>query len=288
MGDFMKQHSSQNTPCGEAMSTERLESMSPVELANTLEQILDSMTEESYDPALIDAYLNALDQKAPIPEEPNAEEAFREFQEKLRSASSAPKDEITYVPATKRRPYKRVIVTIAAAVALICMLIIGAQAAGFDVFGSLARWTDEIFYFLPSANKDIEVEYQAAFQQALETGGLPKELAPSWFPDGFQASDPQIWVDDAGSVVDLSFRHEDGRAFAVSIEYYADEHDILAATYQKDSDPVEEYVQNERKFYIMSNANSVSAVWTDGHLVETISGRLSVEEIKMIIDSIGG
>lgn len=51
---------------------------------------------------------------------------------------------------------------------------------------------------------------------------------------------------------------------------------------------MEEYIQNGRRFYILSNLNSASTVWTDGSLVETIIGRLSVEEIKTIIDSIGG
>lgn len=289
MREFAKQDSSQKKPDSEAISTERLESMSPIELANGLERMLDSMTEESYDPSLIDAYLDILDRKAPMPEEPNAEKAFKEFKEKLTPASPVAKAGAVSVNAARRHPYKRAIITVAATIALIFAGMIGAQAAGLDVFGNLARWTDEVFHFVPSSNRDVQnSEYQTAFQQALEDHGLPKELVPSWFPEGFHAGEPEIWSDDASQVVQLTFTHEDGRSFFVSVEHYVDEQDIIAATYQKDMTPVEEYIQNGRRFYILSNINAASAVWTDGSMVETIMGRLSVEEIKTIIDSIGG
>lgn len=289
MNDFLKQESSQKKPNSEAMSTERFESMSPIELVNDLEQVLDSMVEESYDPGVIDTYLDLLDRKAPMPEMPSAQKTFEEFKAKLKSASSDSKEEMISVNAARKRPYKRVIITIAATIALIFMVMIGAQAAGLDVFGNLARWTDETFHFLPSSNKNVQSsEYQAAFRQALEHHKLPKELAPSWFPEGFHADEPEIWRDDSSQVVQLTFTHGDGRSFFVSVEHYTDEQDIIAATYQKDTDPIEEYIQNGRRFYILSNINSTSAVWTDGSLVEIIMGRLSVEEIKAIIDSIGG
>ena len=289
MNDFVRPESSQKRPDSEAMSTERLESMSPIELANGLERMLDLMTEESYDPSWIDVYLNALDRKVPMPEDPNAEKAFKEFKEKLTPALPAPKVDVISVNTARRRPYKRAIITVAATIALIFTIMIGAQAAGLDVFGNLARWTDEVFHFVSLSSRNVQnSEYQIAFQQTLEDYGLPKELAPSWFPEGFHADGPEVWSDDSSQVVQLSLAHEDGRSFFVSVEHYTNEQDIIAAAYQKDTTPVEEYIQNGRRFYILSNINSTSAVWTDGNLVETIMGRLSVEEIKTIIDSIGG
>ena len=38
----------------------------------------------------------------------------------------------------------------------------------------------------------------------------------------------------------------------------------------------------------MSDMEYLTATWTDGTFVETISGQLSMDEIKTIIDSIGG
>lgn len=154
-----------------------------------------------------------------------------------------------------------------------------------DALGRLARWTEEAFRFLPTPGQRAE---QTAFQQALEQCGLPTQLAPSWVPDGFQPNEPQVWVDDAASIVDVSFQHKDGRSLSISVERYANEDDIAAVEYEKDGAPVEVYIQNGRRFYIMSNLNSITAVWTDGTLLETIVGHLSVDEVKMVIDSIGG
>ena len=47
------------------------EAMTEEELTDGLNEALESMTEENYDPALIDAYLAALDRKAPMPEVPD-------------------------------------------------------------------------------------------------------------------------------------------------------------------------------------------------------------------------
>ena len=51
---------------------------------------------------------------------------------------------------------------------------------------------------------------------------------------------------------------------------------------------MEQYVSGSRTFYIMSNLDAITAVWSDGLFVETISGNLQIDEVKAIVDSIGG
>lgn len=161
-------------------------------------------------------------------------------------------------------------------------------AAGQEAVGNCARWTSEAFYFLPALSQGAEASGDlAAFRQALEACGLPVQLAPTWVPDGFRPKEPQVWVDDAASVVDVAFQHEDGRCLSISVERYADEKDITAAAYEKDDTPVVVYIQNGRKFYIISNGDSVCATWTDGALLETITGQISIDKVKTMIDSIG-
>ena len=45
------------------------------------------------------------------------------------------------------------VITVAATVALLFALMVGAQAAGLDVFGNLAKWTDDLFWFLPRSEE---------------------------------------------------------------------------------------------------------------------------------------
>lgn len=288
MNDFEKKQASQNKPASEAVSTESLKAMSPAELADALELALDPMTEENYDPDLIDAYLDALDQKAPMPEEPQVEEAFRAFKSRL---SVIPFENKTAAQEhdsghrARPRPFKRAIVTIAATVSILFVLMIGAQAAGIDVFGNLARWTNEVFFFLSSTEEN---EFSASLQQALERAELPKELAPTWFPEGFTAEEPEFWDDDVSTAVGISFVNPEGKNFIASIDFYKEAGAIGTLPFEKDAGDVEVYTSKNRTFYIMSNVNIHFAVWTDGNLLESIRGDLSVDQIKAMIDSIGG
>ena len=67
-----KQHGSpSNCPTDGDVFMQMLEAMTEEELTDGLNEALESMTDEDYDSALIDAYLAALDRKAPMPEVPN-------------------------------------------------------------------------------------------------------------------------------------------------------------------------------------------------------------------------
>jgi len=124
--------------------------MTAVDLAEGLERALDEMTEETYDSDLVAAYLDALDEKAPMPGLPNTETEFAAFQARIDglsgACSSKPKNTVS-----GSYKVRRTLLTAAAAAAVLLALLIGAQAAGFDVLGAVARWTDETFQFVPSA-----------------------------------------------------------------------------------------------------------------------------------------
>ena len=68
------------------VSPERLNQMTPLELEEEMEQALEAMTEETYDPEIVDAYLASLDCKAPMPTPPNQEAAYGALQAKLSQA----------------------------------------------------------------------------------------------------------------------------------------------------------------------------------------------------------
>lgn len=293
MDHFEEKQALQNGPGSEALSTESLQAMSPAELAEALERALDAIDEENYDPELIDAYLDALDKKAPIPKEPDPEKAFQEFQDRLQSISccggASVADKNAPAPVRKRYPVKRVAVTVAATVALLFALMVGAQAAGMNVFGNLAQWTDELFFFIPSVSENPHnSEYHAEFRQALEEQGMPGDLALAWYPKGFTVKKLEAWDNEMGKLVEYCFQNEEGEAFSVSVDKYNVAVNIMSSPYEKDSGDVELYTSNERTFYIMSNVNTVTAAWSEGTLAETIRGQISVAEAKKMIDSMGG
>ena len=80
------------------------------------------MTEEDYDPMLIDAYLDALDRKDPMPEMPGAEEAYARFQKRRKPRR--------FAPGARRA-------ALAACLSIVCALGLIAWVAGVDIYGTV-------------------------------------------------------------------------------------------------------------------------------------------------------
>lgn len=264
-------------------STQHLENSSPAELADALEAMLDSVSEETYDPDLVTAYLDALEKKAPMAEPPDARAAQADFRRKLGAVKPAQETQ-----PVKRRRY-RVPVTVAATLALLFTLMVCVQAAGFDIFGSLARWTEETFHFTPSAQETAVSPYYEPLRQALEDNRIPGDLAPQWYPEGFAALAPEVEKNRFSTTVSTTFQDSSGKEFTVSITWKPDSEGPEPRAYEKDDTSVEVYASGERTFYILANSeNTTWAVWSEGSFEESIRGALSVDEVKKIIDLIGG
>lgn len=181
-----------------------------------------------------------------------------------------------------------------------CMIV--AQAAGLDVFGTIARWTEETFSFVINDDTDSVVSesstsisvspehaaYYEEIQAALSDAEISDTLVPSWYPDGFEASAPRVANTNKSATVTTMFSHKDGRHFLLSIARYNSSSDLAARTFEKDASLVEQYTYGTKTFYIFSNLNTVTATWSDGLLLVNISGDLTVNELKSVINSIGG
>lgn len=266
-------------------STEGFDEASPVELADALERMLDSMSEETYDPELVAAYLDALEKKAPMEPPPDpqaAQAAFLQRLDPLRGQAAAP------ARSGKGRGWRRGLVTVAAAMATVLALMVGAQAAGMDIFGNLARWTEETIHFILPDREPEASPYYEPFRKALEDNGLPGELAPKWYPEGFVTEGPEVEEGKRGKYVYLRFCNAAGKEFAVSIKQCPDSDRLSSKAYEKDDASVEVYTSRGRSFYIFANFRDTTwATWSGGDFEEDICGSLSVDDIKKIIDSLG-
>ncbi len=266
------------------------ESMSPVELADGLEKALDVMTEENYDPAIITQYLDALDERVPMPETPDWQKAYADFRHTVEQAVNAPREG----PSRSLRVHRfarlrRVAVSFAAAVTVLLGSMVAAQAAGVDIFGNLARWTDEHFVFLRTSDVgSLSPEYLAQVSAELNDNRLPHDLYPAWWPERFTFDGTDSWDNNISNGVDIIFQADSGEVFSFCAERYAEDFDMETVWYEKDETPPELYTKNDRTFYILSNIDTMTAVYSDGPLAITIGGSLSVDEMKQIIDSIGG
>lgn len=166
-----------------------------------------------------------------------------------------------------------------------------AQAAGIDFYGLMGTWTDDIFQFrLPEDPTDSEQErVSKEFQAEINTMGVYLKLAPTWCPEGFEVYDLRHeGVDEEFDYVICEYQNKTSNKFysvSVDVNYKSN---WFLTNYEKDDTPIEIYKSNDRSFYIMSNIDTLTAVWSDGNIVVTIAGQLTKDEIKGVIDSIGG
>lgn len=200
------------------------------------------------------------------------------------------------------RPHRLLRIAIVAAVTMMVLFggMIAAQAAGIDVFGALGHWTETTFRFISTDARAtssgssevvpdlVRSEFYEAVQSALEQCGITERLAPTWYPDGFEASEPEILSDYESDSVYVSFSDNDGRFFSIDIIKHHLASGIDSHIFEKDNTPVEQYSSGVKTFYIMENIDTVTATWSDGQVMMTIGGNISTEESKAIIDSIGG
>ena len=111
--------------------------------------------------------------------------------------------------------------------------------------------------------------------------------APAWYPeDTMLAQDIKVSENLDGSVVLCEFVCGDDYFFIEAQQYIKTDR-IAKYTIEKDHLTVEEYPSNDRLFYIMFNQSNICAVHSNSQYLITINGRLSLEDLKCIIDSIG-
>lgn len=260
---------------------EQLDAMSTAELLEALEQTLFSMTEENYDGELLDAYLDELDRKSPMPEHPATDESYERFKARVGKMNAAI-NPLESAPAAYAKPKPRhtalrtaLVAVIAAACLLSCMVVV--QAAGLDVFGSIARWTDSLFGFgaigepaaspSPTGTQEVTVEY-------IET------LLPT-VPDGFVMGEPEVFEDIISGKLEYCVSFISGANYITfsAVEQYNDN----VSKYQKDEHNVNIIDIDGQKFYLFMNNSYASAAWRISTLECYINTNLTLDELTNIV-----
>ena len=267
------------------------------ELLTELEARMDEMTDLTYDEDVVDSYLAALDEKAPLEEDFNVERSW----EKFRSQHGIFFDEgaLTKSATVQRKSHpfcfrKRVAraAVVAAIIAVFSMLC--AQAAGFDVLGAIGRWSEETFRFsIPSSSVPPTVQNDNLFttpkeytslQEAFNAYSITEPLAPTWVPEGYTLDYVEA-LPSSGQILFTASYSDSQNTLSLSYSYWTD-NVFRSSTFEKDGSSVVEYTKNGIVHYIMSNVDVRVAAWVNGTCECSIFGPLSDEEMIAMIDSI--
>lgn len=273
-----KRENPSNLPSGGDVFISMLDAMSVSELKDALSHTLEELTEENYDPALIDAYLDALGRKSPIPEMPDAKTSYARFRKKLRCF--APE---TRTDSHRLRRAGRAAMAACLAIISVLGLMVVAQAAGIDVFGTMARWTDEVFSLGTVRSSSVgyvppeEPAEYGALQEALDAYQVTEVSAPTWIPEGYILGfvEAEYWAETG----ELSFYTEyvyGSDVLQVIVTSYSDGPNMQI---EKTATPVETVETEWTTVYLLENTNDRTAIWATEHFECIISGVLEKSEL---------
>ena len=194
------------------------------------------------------------------------------------------------IPATKssaKRIAFRWMRAMIATAAIFVIVIFGsatAKAFGFDIWEAVVQWTQETFHFGNwghSPNEGNNLPYNT-LQAALESGGITKSLVPDWIPEGFDLADITIERSPVKKVYRAKYTSGE-LVLRITVQDYSKEKPVYV---EQSEGLVEEYIVSGITYYLFADINVVKAVWINGSYECDIMGNVTIEELKMMIDSI--
>ena len=166
---------------------------------------------------------------------------------------------------------------------------VSAKAFAPDFWEKVACWTREIFRFEDvtdgtegkEPDKEVNAELNSLYD-ALSQRRITEKLMPTWIPEGYVCTNVSI--------------QETPKALRISAVYEKDEEQLVIQVRQlmggepyqveKSENLIEIYSADEVDYYIFSNYDSLQTAWVVGDCECYISGKILMEEMKKIIDSI--
>lgn len=214
-----------------------------------------------------------------------AQEAYESFKQHYMPEI----DNEDYTPEIENEPKRstfrwvRAFVTVAAVFVIVIFGSVTVKAFGFDIWEAVIQWTQETFHFgiWSGSNTNSSLPY-ASLQEALAKGEITASLAPKWIPDGYELIDITVEQTPLQKVYRAIYTNEE-HALRITIQDHLDKFPIHV---EQSEGLIEEYVVSGITYYLFSDIDVVKAVWINGSYECDIMGNVTIEELKMMIDSI--
>jgi hypothetical protein len=177
--------------------------------------------------------------------------------------------------------------TAAASVFLFCVLMITVQSAGIDVFGQLARWTDDCVYYervsRDANNPESEDPLVEKLRNTLLAQGLSQNESPTWLPEGMSFQERTSYRNRKTERLKVIFSNDAKNEWMI-IEI---ESSKGGGFFEKNDNEAERYEVNGISFFVFFDNNHWTALWSNGTESVSIYGTMGIDELKEIIKAIG-
>lgn len=268
------------------------------QLHDRLADMLFPVDGREVDEEALDALLEQLDAVNPPPASltTDPEEALEEFYRRYAPVVEEAAAEKT--PASPKAPEKRRSkkpFAKAISIAAVLILLLGtmtAQAFGFNVFSAIARWTSEIFRLdggstpyaavrLHPLEEGEEATYDT-LEEAVEAFGIDAPIVPKEIPEGFELTEVKAVQEDTGILIYANYDNNDEFFQIRYWEVRKEDSSML----EKESENVTAYFRGGITHYLLSDLGRQKAIWQTGDLECYISGDISEQRIRDMLDSI--
>lgn len=196
-----------------------------------------------------------------------------------------PKTDNTAPAKTKSR-WPRWIRSLTAAAAVLAILLAGsvtARAFGFNVWQAVIQWTQETFHFGQWGKSDSNNSLTyTSLQEALEKGNTPSWLVPTYIPEGFSLTDITVEQSPLKKLYTAIYI-KGGHTLKIAVRDYLDKSPVYV---EQNEGLVEEHADAGITYYLFENNEQVQAVWIVDSYECYISGNVTMDELKLIINSI--
>lgn len=184
-------------------------------------------------------------------------------------------------PQTNNRHFLRRLFISAATVAIITMFLV-PPAFGYETFYEMVgNWTESVFQFI---KKDSIGSVTTPWKEELDAYGIPASVLPTKIPEGFELQKWDVDKQELSENTEFSaFYAKDEMYFVVSATCY---NQPMSSSIEKDGTTVEEYKVGGVTYYLFENLEDRVATWYVGNLECIIHGDISIDDLKMMIDSI--
>ncbi len=184
--------------------------------------------------------------------------------------------------------------------ALLLSASVAAAASGYSLLELLAQWTAEQFTLAPGQIDYVDPdnlhipeepgEY-ASIQEALSAYGLDRPVVPRWLPEGFVLK--ELIVDDqtfeGSNIVFVAAYCRGEDCLIQQVDVYLErenrEQDVFGHFQKDEGDPIP-YEAGGVTHLLATNAGWPTALWANGPAECAISGDITMEELKAMLDSI--
>lgn len=221
-----------------------------------------------------------------------AQQAWESFQKNYLPTEEENKIPVTNTEhsAKQSRQWLRRVLAAAAVLVILIGVPLTAHALNWeDIWSAVAKWAKETFSFVSSEDVQLTepdseniLQYES-LQQALEATNRDPKLVPTWLPDGYKLK--EIALDETPMQKNyVAYYHNGELPLRICVQSFimGDPEKV-----EINEDLIELIEHAGVEYYVFSNVEQKQVIWIKDSYQCMISGDLTMDEIKTMINSIG-